>query len=66
MEPRHFFKDWGVWGWLWALGWFGFILGLLLAPASWGGLLSPGLLLLPALGAFLMRASERQAQASFR
>lgn len=59
--PDALFRDWGAWGWFWALGWFGFILGLLLVPDVLAGLGSPLLLLLPPAGAALMLGSAEVA-----
>lgn len=64
LEPGAYFKDWGVYGWIWALGWFGFVLGLLLVPESLMGRASPLVLSLPALGALLMVGSVRRALAA--
>lgn len=61
LEPGSFVRDWGIWGWIWALGWFGFVLGILLAPEVLRGHTSSLVLLMPALGAALMLASSERA-----
>ncbi|MFQ5838678.1 MAG: hypothetical protein ACE5HJ_07830 [Thermoplasmata archaeon] len=64
LKPGSFTKDWGIWGWIWALGWFGFVLGILLAPEVLRGHTSFLVLLMPAMGGLLMFASSRKALVS--
>ncbi len=64
MDPRFLFKDWGIWGWTWALGWFGFVLGLVLVPEVTKGAVPSLVLLVPLAGAALMVASSRLAGGS--
>jgi hypothetical protein len=61
LSPGSFVRDWGVWGWVWAGGWFAFVLGILMAPDALRGQASLLILLMPALGAFFMFASSRRA-----
>ena len=57
LEATDYFRDWGAWGWIWAVGLSAFLLGLILAPlALWGE--ASGALFFAALpGAVLMRAA---------
>jgi hypothetical protein len=61
LGPHSFARDWGVWGWIWALGWFGFVLGVLLVPDALRGNGPLLVLVLPVIGAFLMLTSSRRA-----
>lgn len=61
-EARDYFRDWGSWGWLWALGLYVFLLGLLLLPLAAAGQV-PGVLSFASLpGAALMRASAKSTK----
>jgi hypothetical protein len=65
-EASEYFRDWGFWGWLWALGLYVFLLGLLLIPLAVAGQV-PGALLCTSLPGFvLMRASTKSAGEPFR
>ncbi len=61
MDPRSLFRDWGIWGWTWALGWFGFVLGLVMIPDVVSGSAPFSILFLPVGGAALMLTSSHQA-----
>lgn len=57
LEASAYFRDWGPWGWVWAVGLYAFLLGLLLAPLALAGVTSGALLFAPMPGAVLMRAA---------
>lgn len=61
LGPHAFAKDWGMWGWIWALGWFGFVLGILLLPDAIRGNGPLLVLALPVMGALLMLTSSKRA-----
>lgn len=61
MDPRFYLRDWGAWGWIWALGWLWFVLGIVLIPEFLKGTTSSIVFLLPLAGAALMLASSRFA-----
>lgn len=61
LEPGDYFRDWGPWGWLWAIGLYAFLSGLLLAPMATAGQAPAALVFVALPGAVLMRASVRGA-----
>ncbi|MCJ2531417.1 MAG: hypothetical protein LN413_03760 [Candidatus Thermoplasmatota archaeon] len=61
LEASAYFRDWGPWGWAWAVGLFAFLLGLLLAPLAMSGVTPGALLFAPLPGAVLMRAAATSA-----
>lgn len=60
-EPGDYFEDWGPWGWLWAVGLYVFLLGLLLAPVAVAGQVPAVLPFVALPGAVLLRAADRCA-----
>ncbi|MEE9592444.1 MAG: hypothetical protein V3W28_02560 [Thermoplasmata archaeon] len=65
-EASDYFQDWGPWGWLWALGLYVFLLGLLLVPLAMAGQVPAVLFLASLPGAVLMRASGESTRERFR
>ena len=57
LEAIRYFRDWGPWGWVWAVGLYAFLLGLILAPLALAGEVSGVLFFAAIPGAMLMRAA---------
>ncbi len=62
LEATRYFRDWGAWGWIWAVGLVAFLLGLILAPLALSGEASGALFFAALPGAVLMRAAANSVR----